>query len=65
MTTTKYGLEAVKPGTESREYETVCVYKVEEEDDGSVFISEIGWFRDRQTAHAFCRAWNGEAGPKP
>lgn len=55
---TVYGL-----GPLTGEDDVSPVYKIEEETDGTVWVYALGWFNDRETAHAFCRAWNGEPGP--
>ena len=62
MARTVYGLEAIDQGGPVPI--TIPVYKIEEEDDGTVWVSIVAQFYDRETAHAFCRAWNGEPGPK-
>ena len=61
VTRTIYGLSTVEGEDLSEQF--TSVYKIEEEHDGTVWVTMIGGFYDREVAHAFCRAWNGEPGP--
>jgi hypothetical protein len=55
----KYGLEVT---TDEDGHYWGTVYKITTDDTG-VWVDNIGTFRDKDTAHAFIRAWNGEETP--